>query len=120
MKIAEINKFNVEEFIGKKLYTSYTGYAGQGDKDEFILGEVISEWDFARRDIMDFGEFKGKTRQEYWASFFTNEKVIYSQNKLLLITADGRNTCIYCNNLEDDYFCCSDDGRYVRFMIEDR
>ena len=41
MKTIEINKFNVEQFIGKKLYTSYSGYAGQGGKDEFILGEVI-------------------------------------------------------------------------------
>ena len=119
MKRVEINKFNVEQFIGKKLYTSYSGYAGQGGKDEFILGEVISEWDLASRDIMDWGEFEGKTRQEYWASFFTNEKVIYSQNKLLLITADGRNTFIYCNNLEDDHFCCSDDDRYVTFRIEE-
>ena len=29
MKRVEINKFNVEQFIGKKLYTSYSGYAGQ-------------------------------------------------------------------------------------------
>ena len=119
MKTIEINKFNAEQFIGKKLYTSYSGYAGQGGKDEFILGEVISEWDLASRSIMNFGKFEGKTRQEYWASFFTNEQVICSQNKLFLITADGRNTFIYCNNLEDDYFCCSDDDRYVTFRIEE-
>ena len=40
MKTIEINKFNAEQFIGKKLYTSYSGYAGQGGKNEFVLGEA--------------------------------------------------------------------------------
>lgn len=119
MKTIEINKFNVEQFIGKKLYTSYSGYAGQGGKDEFILGEVISEWDLASRSIMDFGEFEGKTRQEYWKSFMSEDRIKDSKNKLFLVTAEGRNTFIYCNTLFDTEFCCSDDDRYVTFRIEE-
>ena len=41
MRTVKIDTSNISQFIGKRLYTSYSGYAGQDGDDNFVLGEVI-------------------------------------------------------------------------------
>ena len=54
MKTVDFNINNAKDFIGKKLHTSYSGYAGQDGEVEFILGDVISSCDLAGRQMLEF------------------------------------------------------------------
>ncbi|WP_288870725.1 hypothetical protein [uncultured Capnocytophaga sp.] len=119
MKVVDFNINNAKDFIGKKLYTSYSGYAGQDGEDEFILGEVISKWNLAGREMMEGEKWKGKTRQEYWESYMTPSQIKEMKRVFVLLTEEGRNTYIFCDTLIDTEFCCSDLDRYVTFKIDD-
>lgn len=119
MRTVKIDTSNISRFIGKRLYTSYSGYAGQDGDDNFVLGEVISKWDLAGREIMTDEKWKGKTRQDYWLSYMSKGQIDEMKRILLLITNEGRNTYIFCDTLLDTEFCCSDLDRYVTFKVEE-
>jgi hypothetical protein len=106
------------ELKGKKIATIYFGYKGQDGIDEFIVGEIVSELDLARREVT-FKEIDPRfnNRAEYWESYMTKQQLNEKRNRMLLLTADGRNTYIYAAPSNDGIFTCSDIDRYV-FYVE--
>ena len=114
-----------KELRGKRIKTFYQGYAGQNGKDDFVVGEIISEWDLASRD-----QFKGfENRQEHWKTFFSEEKINTSKKRLELLKENGERTFFYCEETpvfdSENKVCgwsygafnCSDDDRWVTYQI---
>lgn len=117
-KLQPLTMDAVKNLIGKKIKTIYFGYEGQDGVDEFTVGSIVSEYDFARTQPC-----KGyNNRAEYWDSFMTKEQLKYFHEKLQIITADGRNTYIFFDpnfaDDEDKTFYCSDSDRFVLFTEE--
>lgn len=106
---------NVESLKGKRIQTIYFGYNGQDGVDDFVVGEVLSEYDRAAREIMD----DGRTRAEYWDSFMSADKLKVKKEDLTIITADGRDTFIrYASQWSHDgTFHCSDVDRAVFYRV---
>lgn len=108
---------NAKTLRGQKIQTIYFGYRGQDNTDEFIVGDVVSELEYYRNlkeDCYPDGRFNN--RAEYWESYMTKEQLEACRNKMMLIAADGRKTFIYGYG-DDDVMQCSDDYRYVYYII---
>jgi len=108
------------KLIGKRIQTHYCGYMGQDWSDNFIIGELISEYEFAKRNK----NFSGFSDQSvYWDSYMNNQKLKEKKHTLKIITSDGRDTYIFCDyyeqNMNNPSFTCSDSDRYVSFEIVD-
>lgn len=114
-----LSKKDAQKLKGKKIKTIYFGYAGQDGVDEFVVGEIASEWELAEREILDWGKFNGKSRAEYWASYMSEEQINEAKNTMMLLRADGSKTYIKCEPGEDT-FCCSDIDRFVRYIVSDK
>lgn len=69
-ELQQLNINNVQSLIGKHIQTLYYGYDGQDGVDDFVVGEVVSEYEIASREIMD----DGRTRAQYWDSFMSEGK----------------------------------------------
>lgn len=107
-----------QTLIGKRIKTAYSGYLGQDGDDEFIVGEVISELEYYRQkkeECFQKSDSKFKNRAEYWESYMTEKQLKERSEKLLIITADGRNTYIYADPFNKGMFTCSDSDRFVSF-----
>lgn len=105
--------------IGKEIKTSYSGYKSQGFEDKFIIGSIVSQFELAENEDFSTIDSRFKTRAEYWESYMSIDQLFESKNKMYIITNDGRNTFIYCDNriVGEKVFCCSDDDRYVSFEV---
>lgn len=103
-----------KSLIGKKIRTIYFGHAGQDDVDEFIIGEIISEYDIASRN----NDCPGYTsRANYWESYMSKSQLDRAKNTFQILNSDGKET--YIRALPENYgkFTCSDSDRFVHFVI---
>ena len=105
---------NATALIGKEIVTLYFGYNGQDGIDKFVIGEIISKYEFYKRDTTAKG-FSNRT--EYWESYMSKAEIDERKRTMLLITNDGRNTYIKAHDGKN--FTCSDEDRYVLFMMSD-
>lgn len=105
-----------KELKGKSISTIYFGYKGQDGIDEFVVGDIISELEYYRNLKEDcYPDAKGhKNRAEYWESYMTDEQLEAHRSKNILLTEDGRNTCIF--ECGEGVFYCSDWGRFVYYV----
>jgi len=102
---------------GKKIQTIYFGYKGQDGVDEFVVGDLKSEYEIAQQQ-----PFQGfASRAEYWESYMTPSKLDRAKNNIVLIAEDGRNTFIKTTSLEIKYdggaMWCSDQDRFVQYRV---
>lgn len=108
-----------QQLKGKKIQTIYFGYRGQDGADEFIVGDIVSAWDFAARNI-DAANFPQGNQQLYWASYMTERQMNEYKNKMILLDENGKDHYIYCFNDSREFdiptFTCSDSDRRVLFM----
>jgi len=106
-----------KSLIGKRIQTAYFGYSGQDGDDAFVVGQVISELEYYRnlKEECYQNNPKFKNRAEYWESYMTKEQLL-DANKMVIITADGRNTFIYAHHFNDGAFTCSDSDRFVYYV----
>lgn len=106
----------IPQLKGKTISTIYFGYKGQDGVDTFVVGDLISDWDKASQEIMG----DGRTRQEMWLGFMSEDRIEEHKQQINLITADGRDTYIRCHkDWNKDIFTCSDVDRYVYFILEE-
>lgn len=103
---------------GKRIETIYFGYAGQDGIDNFVVGNVVSEYDYykfyAKED--GFPNEKGyQNRAEYWESYLPAVDLVRVKNRLILLREDGSNTNIFIG-IDGETFCCSDADRFVSFL----
>ena len=103
---------------GQNIQTIYFGYDGQDGTDSFRVGDIISELEYYKNLKEDgFPDKNGnKNRVEYWESYMTKEELDRERNKLLLLREDGSNTNIFVES-HDTVFSCSDENRYVSYII---
>lgn len=108
-----------KSLIGQRIQTVYSGYRGQDGDDSFVIGQVVSELEYYRnlKEECYQNDPKFKNRAEYWESYMTEKQLSEHRNKMVIITADGRNTFIYAHHFNNGAFTCSDSDRYVYFMI---
>ena len=100
-----------ETMRGKEISTIYFGYAGQDGVDNFTVGEIVSEYEIASKE-----EMAGyPSRAAYWESYMTPKQLTETKCKLVLLTAEGRNTQIKCY-ANESVFWCSDSDRHVYFV----
>ena len=106
-----------KSLIGKRIQTVYSGYRGQDGDDTFVIGDVVSELEYYRnlKEECYQNNPKFKNRAEYWESYMTKEQLLEA-NKMVIITADGRNTFIYAHHFNDGAFTCSDSDRFVYYV----
>ena len=102
-KILTMN--SIESLKGKRIATIYFGYEGQDGVDEFVVGDLKTSLELMPQDAHARSEPR---------------LVKSASNKLLLHTADGRNTYIF-HCTDEVYHCngefaCSDTDRYVYYV----
>lgn len=111
-----LDLFHAEQLIGKKIITKYFGYTDQDGIDCFILGEILSKYQIAEKNI-DLKAFPQGSQAKYWESYMTSEQLHEAKNTMVLITSDGRNTFINAHPCNEGAFTCSDIDRFVSFII---
>lgn len=102
-----------EKLKGKKIQTLYFGYNGQDGADEFIVGDIVSEYDLAKLDTTAEGF---ANRAEYWESYMSGDQLQEKKNILTLLRSDNSSTFIKAYTFEGDFWC-SDSDRYVFFRL---
>lgn len=102
------------ELKGRKIATIYFGYRGQDGIDEFIVGDVKSEYDFAETIIEGFEKEGNQARR--WDAVMSASQIKRYKNTMILLTADGRNTFIRAHEENHGAFTCSDTDRFVYFI----
>lgn len=105
---------------GKKIATTHPVYrANTPSVTEFVVGEIISEWDLAAKNV-DLKNFPQGNQQLYWASYMSEERIQEQKNTLNLLAADGTDNYIRCHlytgYFEQPTFTCSDADREVYFV----
>ncbi len=102
-----------KELIGKRIQTIFFGYAGQDRADDFIIGEIISSYDFAKRKPFHNEDFKN--RAEYWDSM-DNGTAKRAKEELIILRSDGSETYI-TKHPYNEAFSGNDADRFVSFRI---
>lgn len=97
--------------IGKEISTIYFGYRGQDGVDQFVVGEIISEYELAKRQPVD----GYANRADYWEDNLAPEKIEAYKRELAILTSDGRDTFIRCYS-DEGIFWCSDSDRFVQYI----
>lgn len=103
---------------GKRIETIYFGYAGQDGIDNFVVGNVVSEYDYynfyAKED--GFPNEEGyQNRAEYWDSYLPAAQLVRLKNRLILLRKDGSQTNLFVG-IDGETFCSSDEDRFVSFL----
>ena len=106
------------ELKGKRIETIAFGYAGQDVIDNFVVGDIVSEYDYykfiAKEDC--FPNEKGhQNRAEYWESYMTPEHLTTLKNNLMILRKDNTPTYIYLG-YDGETFSCGDSDRFVSFI----
>lgn len=114
------------ELKGKKIQTIYFGYEHQDGTDEFVVGDLVSEWEYYRNLKENcYPDEKGhQNRTEYWASFMTPEQIKRSKEQLELLDAETGDLTFIRYTPEDDFendhvMWCSDVDRGVLYIMAD-
>lgn len=100
---------------GQKIKTRFSGYAGQGGDEIFVVGEILSSYDLAKREpIEGFA-----SRAEMWDAQLSAQRLKELKSTLEILREDGTPTYIRSHNFRgvQDSFTCSDIDRYVSFEI---
>lgn len=107
-----------KSLLGQRIQTVYSGYRGQDGDENFVIGQVVSELEYYRnlKEECYQNNPKFKNRAEYWESYMTEKQLSEHRNKMVIITADGRNTFIYAHSFNDGSFTCSDSDRFVYYI----
>ena len=112
------------ELKGKKIQTIYFGYAHQYGTDEFVVGDLVSEWEYYRNLKEDcYPDEKGhQNRTEYWASYMTPAQIKRSKEQLELLDAETGGPTFIRYTPEDDFendhiMWCSDVDRGVLYIM---
>lgn len=105
---------------GKKIATTHPVYkANKATVTEFVVGEIISEWDLAAKNI-DAANFPQGNQQLYWASYMSEDRINEAKTTLVLLAADGTNNYIRCHTdsgyFDEPTFTCSDADREVYYV----
>lgn len=106
--------------IGKKIRTIYFGYRGQDGVDEFVVKEVISEWDQAKKDV---SETETDRELRLIKSAGVNYVNYLKQSMALVADREINNggTYIWCNpkdfSFDTPTFVCSDSDRTVFYIV---
>ena len=100
------------ELLGQKIRTIYFGYKDQNGVDEFVIGEIISEYEYAERNPCDGYENQAR----YWDKIMTRAKLAERKNTMIIITDDGRNTYFRAYTENKGIFSCTDIDRFVYFI----
>ncbi len=91
--------------------------------DEFIVGEIISEWDDAAN--RQYPDQQGKytqydNYQQYWASYMNEERIDEQKTRLLLLDENGNRQAVahtkYYNFYSEPTFTGSDADREVYYV----
>ena len=101
---------------GKTIQTIYFGYQGQDGADEFVVGDIVSEYDLAKKDTSISTH---ANRAAYWESFMDSNRLESTKNKLVLLREDGTSTYIKAELPYDNTFWCSDSDRFVKYQIKE-
>lgn len=112
--------FIYPELVGKRIQTIYYGYKGQCGVDDFIVGNLISKWDYAAAQwVGDPTKAPWKSQQEYWKSYMTKKQKTLCKEHMKLLAADGRDTYIFFrrNYADKKHFFCSDLDRIVFYRV---
>ena len=111
-----------KSLLGQRIQTVYSGYRGQDGDENFVIGQVVSELEYYRnlKEECYQNNPKFKNRAEYWESYMTEKQLSEHRNKMVIITADGRNTFIYAHSFNDGSFTCSDSDRFVYYVVVDK
>lgn len=103
------------DLIGKRIQTKYYGYRGQDGTDEFVVTEILTEYDLAKREPMD----GYASRADYWEQALGARVVEESRRTLEILGENGYRTCIRCHTpglFNELTFTCSDADRPVLFV----
>lgn len=117
-KMQDLTLKKAMELKGKRIKTIAFGYAGQDVIDNFVVGDIVSEYDYykfiAKEDC--FPNEKGhQNRAEYWESYMTPERLTAVKNNLMLLRKD--NTLTYISlGYNGETFSCGDLDRFVSFI----
>ena len=108
-----------KELKGKKITSFYSGYSGQDGIINFIVGEVISSYELAKRTPLE----GWNNQAEMWDAQMSVERLKDVKRTLEILREDGTPTWIrshysYVLKQNDD-FTCSDIDRYVSYKIID-
>lgn len=107
---------------GKKIATTNREYKYNSPRVSiFVVGEIISEWDYAATQPMNE---KHKTRKDYWESYMSEDQIDEMKTKLILFSEDGGRFHVahtkYHNFYSEPTFTGSDADREVYYIeIED-
>ncbi len=117
-KMQDLTLKKAMELKGKRIETIAFGYAGQDVIDNFVVGDIVSEYDYykfiAKEDC--FPNEKGhQNRAEYWESYMTPEQLREVKNRLILLRKDGTQTNMFIG-ADGKTFCCSDADRFVSYI----
>ncbi len=111
LSILDVNV--IQSLKGKRIQTIYFGYDSQDDVKDFIVGEVISQFDLAKRHkVPDFNNMA-----EYWEHFLPEDRLNEYKNTLTILDNEGRQTFINAHPFNNGKFTCSDDDRFVFYRI---
>lgn len=102
------------ELKGRKIATIYFGYRGQDGIDNFIVGDVKSEYEHAESITEGFEKEGNQARR--WDAVMNASQLNRYKNTMILLTADGRNTFIRAHKENHGAFTCSDTARFVYFV----
>lgn len=98
---------------GKRIQTIYFGYKGQDGVKDFTVGEVLTEFDLAKKDTSIDGF---DNRADYWKSYMSADQLSEKKNKLTILDFEGKQTHIFASP-GDELFHCSDADRYVQYRV---
>lgn len=112
-----------KSLLGKRLMVTYPQYSGnEVAVFEITVGEIISEWDYAKRPDNIYPNEKYSSRQAYWASYMTPRQIREKKQLLCIIDQKGENTHVSCDSeqefsfFDEPTFHCSDADRGVVFL----
>jgi hypothetical protein len=95
------------ELKGKEISFINYGYKGQDNTGTFIIGEIITELEFARKELNVSGFVN---RAEYWESYMSREQLEKVSTRLFLLNEKGNNTQCFCDpKFSNEFFMCDDD-----------
>ena len=112
-----------KQLKGKTIATTHPVYrANTATVTEFVVGEIISEWDLAAKNV-DAKNFPQGNQQLYWASYMSEDRIQEAKNTLVLLAEDGNNNYIRCHigsgYFPEPTFTCSDADREVYYVVLD-
>lgn len=107
-----------KELKGKRIRTIYFGYRGQDGVDDFIVGDIVTNYDRAsQRPDATYG-----TQAKYWDSYMTGEQIDNEKTTLAILDNTGNKSYFqahtkYYNFYGDEHtFTCSDADRTVYYI----